>query len=661
VFDSILIANRGEIACRVIRTAHRLGIKCAAVYSDADRDAMHVELADHAVRLGPAPVKQSYLLIDKIITAAEACGAQAIHPGYGLLSENPDFAQACADAGIVFVGPSASAIEAMGLKDAAKNLMQKAQVPVVPGYHGERQESDFLAARAEEIGYPVLIKARAGGGGKGMRMVAEPEAFDEAMESARREAAGSFGDDRVIVEKYIASPRHIEIQVFADAHGNVVHLFERDCSLQRRYQKIVEEAPAPGIPAEMRSAMGDAALRAARAIDYQGAGTVEFIADACNGLQADRFYFMEMNTRLQVEHPVTECITGLDLVEWQLRIAAGEPLPLEQAEIPFRGHAFEARIYAEDASRSFMPATGTLTTLHFPQDNARIDTGVREGDTVTPHYDPLIAKLIVHGDDRESARKALAAALAQCCIVGCTTNVEFLSRVIRHHAFAEAHFDTGLIDRELSDLSATEPPGKEVLAIAALAALGHFAATDTATPWTTLRAWRLWGDANQHVHLLNGGRSHEIGVVTSADGGISVINGNRSLTCRTLSVSGDQVRVDFGSHVVQVHVITTGQSVHIFQQGANFHFIWPDNLDAIEESETDEDVLRAPMPGRIAKVSVSAGDHVVKGETLAVIEAMKMELALVAPRDGQVLQTSVSPGEQVEEGAMLIELVAPGG
>ncbi|HSO48075.1 MAG TPA: biotin carboxylase N-terminal domain-containing protein, partial [Rhizobiaceae bacterium] len=435
MFTRILIANRGEIACRVIRTARRMGISTVAVYSDADAKAMHVRMADEAVRIGPPPAAESYLDIDAIIEAAKRTGAQAIHPGYGFLSENPDFVEAVEAAGLVFIGPSAASIRAMGLKDAAKRLMEKAGVPVVPGYHGEAQELLILAGKANEIGFPVLIKARAGGGGKGMRLVEKPEDFREALASARREAKAAFGDDRVLVEKYIEKPRHIEVQVFGDNHGNVVHLFERDCSLQRRHQKVIEEAPAPGMTGEMRAAMTDAAVKAAQAINYSGAGTIEFIVDGSNGLRPDGFWFMEMNTRLQVEHPVTEMITGLDLVEWQLRVAAGERLPRTQHEIELCGHAVEARIYAEDASRGFLPAIGTLHHLRFPK-GLRVDSGVAEGDAIEPWYDPMIAKVISQAPDRAGALAMLADGLEATQIAGCVTNTAFLARLARHDGFA---------------------------------------------------------------------------------------------------------------------------------------------------------------------------------------------------------------------------------
>ncbi|MGA7984783.1 MAG: acetyl-CoA carboxylase biotin carboxylase subunit, partial [Burkholderiales bacterium] len=444
MFRKILIANRGEIACRVMRSAERLGIRTVAVYSDADRDALHVRLAHEACRIGPAPARESYLNAEAVIAAARETGAEAIHPGYGFLSENEAFARACAAAGIVFIGPTAEAIAAMGDKSAAKTLMEKARVPLVPGYHGENQDAAFLLGHAEAIGFPVLIKASAGGGGKGMRIVRRGAEFDAALASCRREAKSAFGDDRVLIERYLERPRHIEIQVFGDAHGNCVHLFERDCSVQRRHQKVLEEAPAPGMTVERRHEMGEAAVAAARAIKYRGAGTVEFIAE-----QDGRFYFMEMNTRLQVEHPVTEMITGLDLVEWQLRVAAGERLPRAQDELEIRGHAIEARLYAEDPARDFLPATGRLAHLAFPaaSDSVRIDTGVESGATITPHYDPMIAKLIVWGEDRGAALARLRGALAACEVAGVATNVEFLGRLAASGAFARAELDTGLIER----------------------------------------------------------------------------------------------------------------------------------------------------------------------------------------------------------------------
>ncbi|MEX2518590.1 MAG: biotin carboxylase N-terminal domain-containing protein, partial [Paracoccaceae bacterium] len=466
MFTKILIANRGEIACRVIRTARQMGVATVAVYSDADANSLHVAMADEAVRIGPAPVSESYLQAARIIEAARATGAEAIHPGFGFLSENPDFVDAVETAGLVFIGPSSSAIRAMGLKDAAKRLMVEAGVPVVPGYHGAGQDPDFLAAEAGKIGYPVLIKARAGGGGKGMRRVDDPAEFKAALASASSEGLTSFGDGAVLIEKYILSPRHIEIQVFGDNHGDAIHLFERDCSLQRRHQKVIEEAPAPGMTKEVREAMGAAAVKAAKAIGYSGAGTIEFIVDGANGLRPDGFWFMEMNTRLQVEHPVTEAITGVDLVEWQLRIAAGAPLPLRQEELVINGWAFEARLYAEDASKGFLPATGRLDHLRFPA-NARIETGVRAGDEITPFYDPMIAKIITHGDSREEALSRLLVALAATEVAGSVTNVAFLGRLAAHQGFRRGEVDTGLIERDAETLTATPPPPAAARALAA--------------------------------------------------------------------------------------------------------------------------------------------------------------------------------------------------
>ena len=474
MFTKILIANRGEIACRVIRTARRMGIWTVAVYSDADARALHVEMADEAVHIGPSPVTESYLLGNRIIEAALETGAQAIHPGYGFLSENPDFVDAVEAAGLIFIGPSGASIRAMGLKDAAKRLMEKAGVPVVPGYHGEDQGLVLLAGKAKEIGYPVLIKARAGGGGKGMRRVDNPDDFPEALAGARREAKAAFGDESVLVEKYVDKPRHIEVQVFGDNHGNAVHLFERDCSAQRRHQKVIEEAPAPGMTREMRAAMTAAAVKAAKAIKYSGAGTIEFIVDASDGLKADRFWFMEMNTRLQVEHPVSEMVTGIDLVEWQLRVAAGEALPKAQNQIALDGHAFEARIYAEDPAKGFLPATGTLHHLKFPPQDAdlRVETGVRAGDAISPFYDPMIAKLVVHADSRTAALQALDTALAATEIAGSVTNIAFLAALARDADFAAGDVDTGLIGRKQDALVQVPPPGAEAVAAAAREAAG---------------------------------------------------------------------------------------------------------------------------------------------------------------------------------------------
>ncbi|RUU96708.1 ATP-grasp domain-containing protein, partial [Mesorhizobium sp. M1A.F.Ca.IN.020.03.2.1] len=500
MFGKILIANRGEIACRVIRTARKLGVRTVAVYSDADARALHVEMADEAVHIGPSPVGDSYLRGDRIIAAALATGAEAIHPGYGFLSENPDFVDQVTAAGLIFIGPSAASIRAMGLKDAAKRLMEKAGVPVVPGYHGEAQEIVLLATKAREIGYPVLIKARAGGGGKGMRRVDHPDDFSEALSGARREAKAAFGDDRVLVEKYVDKPRHIEVQVFGDNFGNVVHLFERDCSAQRRHQKVIEEAPAPGMTPALRKAMTEAAVKAAKAISYSGAGTIEFIVDASEALKADRFWFMEMNTRLQVEHPVTEMVTGVDLVEWQLRVAAGEKLPKAQNEIALAGHAFEARIYAEDAAKGFLPATGTLYHLKFPdtppEDAAmRIETGVRAGDAISPFYDPMIAKLVVHARDRTTALGALRKALARTEVAGSTVNTAFLAALAADADFAAGDIDTGLIGRHQDALVAVPPPSDEAIAAAALAATDASTAGPAADPWSSLAGYA-------HFHTL---------------------------------------------------------------------------------------------------------------------------------------------------------------
>ncbi|MGG7567565.1 acetyl/propionyl/methylcrotonyl-CoA carboxylase subunit alpha [Rhodovulum sp. DZ06] len=649
MFTKILIANRGEIAARVARSARAMGVRTVAVYSEADAAAVHVAACDEAVPIGPAAVAESYLKADRIIAAARATGAEAIHPGYGFLSENPDFVEAVEAAGLVFIGPSASAIRAMGLKDAAKALMEEAGVPVVPGYHGEEQDPHFLAGEADAIGYPVLIKARAGGGGKGMRRVDDPKDFAEALAGAQREGQASFGDGRVLIEKYITSPRHIEIQVFGDGHGNAVHLFERDCSLQRRHQKVIEEAPAPGMTAEMREAMGAAAVRAARAIGYSGAGTVEFIVDGSDGLRPDRFWFMEMNTRLQVEHPVTEAITGLDLVDLQLRVAAGAPLPVTQDDLSITGHSVEARLYAEDPAKGFLPQTGRLHRLRLPDARARIDSGVREGDVVTPHYDPMIAKVITHGATRAEALGKLHDALAASEIAGCTTNAAFLQRLVRHPVFAAGEMDTGLIDRELDALTAPLPPMREAPALAALSLLGLDA--PRAGLIGANDGFRLWGPEVRDVTLKAGEEDHPLSLAIHGHGRFSVTDGEGTYA---LTLVGGRYAADDGPRR-PVSFARVGASVTVIAGGRAAAFHIPDPEAAADAAEA-ADVVTAPMPGLVKLVSVAAGDRVEEGAALIVMEAMKMEHRLTAPRAGVVAELLCAEGAQVEDGAILLRL-----
>jgi 3-methylcrotonyl-CoA carboxylase alpha subunit len=656
MFSKILIANRGEIACRIIQTARRMGIRTVAVYSDADIDARHVALADEAIHIGAATASESYLSKERIIAAALRSGAEAIHPGYGFLSENADFAEAVEAAGLVFIGPSPASIRAMGLKDAAKALMEHAGVPVVPGYHGDKQDAAFLAERAAEIGYPVLIKARAGGGGKGMRRADRPEDFAAALEAARREAKSAFGDDAVLIEEYLTRPRHIEIQVFGDSHGNVVHLFERDCSLQRRHQKVIEEAPAPGMTEEMRSAMGEAAVRAARAIDYRGAGTVEFIADVSGGLSPDRFFFMEMNTRLQVEHPVTEAIAEVDLVEWQLRIAGGEPLPRTQAELAVDGWAFEARLYAEDPSRGFLPATGTLSHLRFPDGDVRIDTGVRQGDSITPHYDPLIAKLIVHAPTRQAALAKLTRALQHTQVAGTTSNLDFLTRLSQQPDFVAGDPDTGLIDREAEALTAASAPDEIALAIAAIFEARGLARSSGGDPWQALGAWQLWGEASRPVTLHHSGGHSNCRVIAKGQDLFLVHFDDRAVAVRIVGRSDGACRVEIDGRQLSADVFQMLHGMTLFLDGRTHHFHRPDPLDGGEEEAIGADRLIAPMPGLIKIVRVQEGDMVAKGEALIVMEAMKMELTLTATRDGVVESLNVGEGDQTSESAILLSL-----
>jgi 3-methylcrotonyl-CoA carboxylase alpha subunit len=644
VFSKLLIANRGEIACRVARTARRLGIRTVAVYSDADAQAAHVAACDEAVHIGGPLPRDSYLRGDVIVEAARRTGAQAIHPGYGFLSENAEFAAACARAGVVFVGPAPESIEAMGSKSAAKALMEQAGVPLTPGYHGDRQETDYLLAEARRIGFPVLIKAVAGGGGKGMRRVDTPQDFAAALASCQREAAASFGDARVLVEKYLTTARHIEVQVFGDAHGNVVYLFERDCSVQRRHQKVLEEAPAPGMTAERRRLMGEAAVAAARAVRYSGAGTVEFIA-APDGA----FYFMEMNTRLQVEHPVTEMITGLDLVEWQLRVAAGEPLPLKQEQLAIRGHAIEARIYAEDPARDFLPSIGRLAHLVTPRtdDSVRVDTGVRQGDEITPYYDPMIAKLVVHGETRTAAIARMRAALAAYEIVGVQTNVEFLGRLMTAPSYVNANLDTALIERERAHLFQERGPAPRrawELAVLAQSRADSAGRTDgSASPWDAGDGWRLVGNAARRWTFHEAGTTKDVEVVFARD----VL----------------RVTIDGDAHDVTGPATGTYSSdgvTHVFLDGEHRVFEWADPYLPVTEHVDAHGGLRAPMPGRILAVLVEAGVTVERGAPLVVMEAMKMEHTVVAPVAGTVERVMCAVGEQVREGVELLEFVADG-
>jgi 3-methylcrotonyl-CoA carboxylase alpha subunit len=639
VFGKLLIANRGEIACRVLRSAKRLGIRTVAVYSDADREALHVRLADEARRIGPPPALESYLNGDAILAAARAAGAQAIHPGYGFLAENEQFADACRRAGIVFVGPSPEAIAAMGDKAAAKRLMEKAGVPLVPGYHGEKQDPAFLCRQAQALGYPVLIKPSAGGGGKGMRVIHQQKDFQDALEGARREARAAFGDDRVLIERYLERPRHIEIQVFGDTHGNVLHLFERDCSVQRRHQKVIEEAPAPNF--SKRDEMGAAAVAAARAIDYVGAGTVEFIVDA-----QGRFYFMEMNTRLQVEHPVTEMITGQDLVELQLRIAAGERLPFAQEALAARGHAIEARVYAEDPAHDFVPSTGRLLHVAFPQD-ARIETGVERGAEISSWYDPMIAKIIVHGEDRAGALARMRSALRETQIAGVTTNVEFLRRVCESRAFAAGEIDTGLIERHRDELLPVPGPvPSEVLAAAALAELAaeEAAARDRAlrsgdphSPWQRVDGWRL-NEASHHDFVFRSANGeHRVRVVFGAHGRRLEIDGN----------AHDAV-------LTKACAVADGARWHVFHDGTHWTLRLEDELPSADAEVSGS--LAAPMPGRIIKLVVKVGARVAKGDPLLILEAMKMEHTITAPTDGTVKELHYTEGDQVLEGAELVRI-----
>ncbi|MHB1198276.1 MAG: acetyl/propionyl/methylcrotonyl-CoA carboxylase subunit alpha [Polaromonas sp.] len=675
MFKKILIANRGEIACRVAATARRMAIKTVAVYSDADASAKHVSFCDEAVHIGGSAPKDSYLRWEKIIAVAKTTGAEAIHPGYGFLSENGEFAQACADAGLVFIGPPASAIKAMGLKAESKRLMETAGVPLVPGYHGSDQSPALLRREADRIGYPVLIKASAGGGGKGMRAVEKSEDFDAALASCKREAITSFGDDAVLVEKYAQRPRHIEIQVFGDSHGNYVYLFERDCSVQRRHQKVLEEAPAPGMTPAMRRQMGEAAVAAARAVNYVGAGTVEFIVEQ----RADgsmNFFFMEMNTRLQVEHPVTEAITGLDLVEWQLRVASGEPLPLKQEQLRINGHAIEARICAENPDNNFLPATGTLHVYRKPACSSferanfsgtgvavRVDDGVREGDTISPFYDSMLAKLIVHGQTREEALARLDDALAQTRIVGLNTNVQFLRYVVRSPSFAQANLDTALIQREEAVLFNQEPVGLAMAAAAAIAqALLGEQASAGADPFSRRDGWQSHGVTQRRFEFEFHGEPVHAELSYLHDGALRLVVGEVSGPLEFSRVADTQGDIDiqFAGRRLTAAVYRQSSQLdevdHVFSARGATQITAIDSLAHAGESHAETGRLTAPMPGKVVSFAVAAGDLVQKGQTLAVMEAMKMEHTIAAPTDGVVRELLYAPGDQVAEGAELLRM-----
>ena len=669
MFDKILIANRGEIACRIARTCRALGVATVAVYSDADAHALHVEACDEAWPVGPAPARDSYLNAERILDTARRSGAQAIHPGYGFLAENAAFARACDAAGITFIGPPAAAIEAMGSKSAAKAIMADAGVPLVPGYHGDEQSPERLAAEADRIGYPVLIKAALGGGGKGMRRVDTAEEFADALAAAKREAASAFGDDHVLLEKYLLSPRHVEVQVFADKHGHCVHLFERDCSVQRRHQKIIEEAPAPGLAPEQREAMGAAAVAAARAIGYVGAGTVEFILDARTLEAGGDFFFMEMNTRLQVEHPVTEMITGQDLVAWQLAVAAGDPLPLPQEALRIDGHAFEARIYAEDPTRDFLPATGTIRHLRTPPEDAhvRIDTGIRAGDEISVHYDPMIAKLVVHDDDRPTALRRLHRALERYVVVGTVTNAPFLARVARDPVFATGGVDTGFIEAQRDQLfPPPEPVSDRLLAAATLfellgveqAARARAAASsDPWSPWHLADGWRPNGDNHHTLQFIDDEESLTVVAHYRADGFSLELPGGETRASGELH-DGGYLRMQLDGVHLDALVLRDGQRLTVLVGASMRELVVHDPLTAGMEEEITEGSLTAPMPGLVLAVHVNPGDRVAEGDPLLVLEAMKMEYTIRAPADGVVEQVNYAEGDQVNEGAELLAIAA---
>ena len=665
MFNKILIANRGEIACRVAATARRMGVRTVAVYADADAQSAHVQACDEAIHIGGNAPRDSYLQWQRILEAALKTGAQAIHPGYGFLSENADFANACAQAGLVFIGPSSASIQAMGLKAASKQLMEKAGVPLVPGYHGANQDADLLASEAARIGFPVLIKASAGGGGKGMRIVQQAADFAEALASCQREARNSFGDAAVLIEKYVQRPRHIEIQVFGDTHGNLIHLHERDCSVQRRHQKVLEESPAPGVSDELRARMGAAAVAAAKAVNYVGAGTVEFIVE-----QSERgmdFFFMEMNTRLQVEHPVTEAVTGLDLVAWQLQIAAGEPLPLTQEQVKVQGHAIEARICAENPDNDFLPAIGHLKVMRTPEArrfgvaDVRLDSGVREGDEISPHYDSMIAKLIAHGENRAQALARLDQALAKLHIVGVSNNVAFVRQVLRSSSFAHAHLDTALIEREKEVLFKQQSLPNTLLLAASIAALLKSEQVQVAgwqDPWSRTDSWCMQGHITRRFEFQLGEDKLHANL-TAHTHGHNVLTINEQAAPFEARWFGDACELLWGAQRWKTHIYKIQNNLHVFADIGSGSLTWLNPLSFEVQDATAGGNLSAPMPGKLLSFAVNVGDKVLAGQALAVMEAMKMEHTIASPAEGIVAELLFSPGDQVTEGAPLLRLDTP--
>jgi 3-methylcrotonyl-CoA carboxylase alpha subunit len=661
MFQSLLIANRGEIACRIIRTARRIGLRSIAVFSDADEAAQHVQMADEAIHIGAAPARESYLNISAIIAAAKRAGAEAIHPGYGFLSENPAFAEACAAAGIIFVGPSAAAMRAMGSKGSAKALMEKAGVPLLPGYHGAEQDAAFLEGEAKRIGFPLVIKAVAGGGGRGMRVVRAAADFADALQSARQEGASAFGDDRVLIERYLERPRHIEVQVFGDSHGNAVHLFERDCSAQRRHQKVIEEAPAPGISAEMRDAMGAAAVAAAKAVKYQGAGTVEFIA------QDGGFYFLEMNTRLQVEHPVTEAITGFDLVEWQLRVAAGERLPLRQEDIRAQGHAMELRLYAEDPARDFAPSIGTLEVFRLSDQGLRIDSGFVAGDRISIHYDAMVAKMIAHAPSRAEAIARLRAGLAHSDIIGVAHNLDMLDRILAHPDFASGTIDTGFIGRNAETLLTPKlRPSPQVLALAALgvltleeeAARAHAAASaDPHSPWHATDHWWVNTRPTRVFEFHHEDETYAVTLAPAADGW-RISAGGAAITARHAKLEAGSVHALLDGMRLSASIHRGGETISLRHAGQSWRFVLPDPIARAGEEEGGDDRLIAPLPGQVTQLLVTENQNVARGDVLVILEAMKTVFRLTAPRDGRIATISCRVGETVREGQILLQFAA---